>query len=165
MRITFVPQQIGLRLLLLIPITMNEELTHEERKRWAYFLFTTHDLSIGDIALETSTDETTVRAWAHEDRWGQIKRSRLTSKAAQIEYLYAVLENLRSKSSREANPKDADLMLKYTTAIHKLENATTLTEIIDVSELFVRWLRRKDLALTKILVKHFDAFIKEHIPA
>ena len=144
---------------------MNVDLTQEERRRWAYFLYTEKDLSIKELALEVSTDEATVRLWMQEGAWEQVKRSRLTSKATQLDFLYTVLENLRSKDSKEASPKDADLMLKYTAAIHNLEEATTVTEIIEVSELFIRWLRRRDMQLTKVVVKLFDTFIKERIAA
>lgn len=141
---------------------MTDDQYYECRKEYARLLFTRHDESIRDIALAVGTDEATVRLWINEGAWQTVRRTLLTSKAAQLDHLYNAVErlNTRLKSSDEPNVKEVDQILKYTAAIKNLETDTSVTEIIEVSELFIRWLRRKDLALTKKLIIYLDAYIK-----
>lgn len=146
---------------------MNKELNYNERKEWARMIYTTQDQTNKDIALAVGVDEATIRCWVQESAWNDVKRSLLTTKAYQLNIYYKALEQLNDKlSSTEAlNVKDLDLMVKYTAAIKNLETAIPVSNIIEVSELFLRWLRKKDLNLTKKLVVQFDAWIKEQLAA
>ena len=146
---------------------MNENLSYSERTEWAQMLFTRHDKSIKDIAATVNTDEATVRGWIAEGGWEGIRRSLLTSKATQLEHLYNLLDALNAKlrNAEEPTTKDVDMMLKYTGTIRNLETETTASEIIEVSELFILWLRRRDLNLARKLIVHFDAFVKQRLAA
>src|SRR5438309_11997552 len=56
-------------------IGMKEELSHSGQKEWAKLLYTKHDKSIRDIALEVEAEEATVRQWIMADKWDGMKTS------------------------------------------------------------------------------------------
>src|SRR4051812_37193371 len=110
---------------------MKDELSFNERKQYAKLLYTRHDITNKDIALEVGVEESVIRFWIHEGAWGSVKRSLLISKASQLELLYSQLEKLNNKVNAEENAssKDVDLILKYTTSIKNLESETTVSDI------------------------------------
>jgi transposase-like protein len=142
---------------------MTDELTPEERQAWARWMYLNEDISIRDLALTVNTDETTIRKWVQQGAWYGSKRSLLTSKKAQLEFLYTALEtvNNKIKDSDPVNLKDIDQALKYINAIHNLEVEMPVTQIIEVFEGFILWLQRRDLRLAQKIVVYLDAFIKE----
>jgi tRNA uridine 5-carbamoylmethylation protein Kti12 len=143
------------------------DLSYNERKEWAKALFTHHDKTIEDIALSVGTDNATVRGWIAAGGWNAIKRSLLISKDAQLQHMYDMLEALNQKVKEDPvkNTKDLDAIIKYTAAIKNLETDTTISNIIEVSDLFLRWLRRRDLDLAKKLTVQFDTFVQQKIAA
>jgi hypothetical protein len=145
------------------PITMAEELTYIERREWARSEFMREDISNEDLGLKVGTDEATIRKWVREGAWEGMKHSMLTSKRFQLDFFYDALSKLKKKinDSDEINTKDADLVIKYTTAVRNLEIEAPLSQIIEVFELFIRWLRRRDLQLAKDFIVQLDAYVKE----
>ncbi len=146
---------------------MKEGSAPEEKKEWAKLLYTRHDKTIPDIALEAGIEESVVRGWVQEGRWEGIRVSLLTSKANQLQHLYTQLDklNARLNSDQEPNPKDADLLLKYVKSIKDLDSEPTVSEYIEIFEYFIVWLRRKNAALTLELISHFDEFVAQKIAA
>ena len=146
---------------------MADELNPDERKAWAHSLYKREDLSYKDIALEVGTDEATVRMWSIEDEWNGTKRSQLTAKRVQLDFLYTCLEKLseKMKNPDDINPKDIDLMVKYTNAIKNLEIEPSVAEIIEVMEVFIQWLRRRDLQAAQKVVVYLNAFVTEKAEA
>ena len=144
---------------------MNDSSANHLQKAYAKMLYTKHDNTIEDIALEIETDEATIRNWIRESHWDGIKRSLLTSRTAQIQRYYKVIEHLdgKLKNDDEITVKHADLIAKYTACIKNLKEETTVTEILDVTEQFITWLRRQDAELSKIVVVELDNFVKERL--
>ncbi|MBS1687867.1 MAG: hypothetical protein JSS96_04030 [Bacteroidetes bacterium] len=144
---------------------MKNGLTDGQRKEWAQLLFTRFDLSIKDIALKTGASEEELRLWIQEGNWEGIRRSLLTSKEVQLNILYDILESIttRIKENGADNTKDADLVIKYTTAIKNLETESSVTQIIEVAKKFINWLQTIDIELAKTVTLRFDAFIKEEL--
>jgi hypothetical protein len=144
---------------------MNDASMNSGLKEWARMLFTEHDETIQDIALRTGIDEATIRAWVQDGGWQGIKRSLRTSRVAQLELMYSAIEKLQEKMKDPGQlaTKDVDLMLKYTSAIKNLQTETPVSQIIEVFDPFVRWLRRKDPGLAKKIIVPLDAFIKERL--
>jgi hypothetical protein len=143
---------------------MNEGLNYDERKQWAKVLYTKENKTIRDIALEVNIDEAAVRNWVKENAWDGIKRSLLISKSTQLEHFYGQIDKLNARiadSPDDINTKEVDQILKYTAAIKNLEADVSVCQVIEVAELFISWLRRKDIALTKAVTVKFDAFIKQ----
>lgn len=95
-----------------------------------------------------------------------LRRSLLTSREEQLKNLYDILSAItaQAKQNRDnPNPKDADLIIKYTAAIKNLETDIGVGEIIDVIKPFVVWLMKKDLEMAKKLTGYFDQYIKEKL--
>ncbi len=143
---------------------MTKRLKYEERKEWARMLYTKQELSVTDVANTVAVQETQVLKWAKEDAWDNVRSSLLISKQTQLKRLYTALEKLTrtiEDADKEVNPKDIDLAIKYTTAIKSLEPEVTVSLIIDIAELFITWLRKRDLHFARAVATHFDAFIKQ----
>ena len=143
---------------------MTKRLKYEERKEWARMLYTKQELSVTDVANTVAVQETQVLKWAKEDAWDNVRCSLLISKQTQLKRLYTTLEKLTrtiEDADKEVNPKDIDLAIKYTTAIKSLEPEVTVSLIIDIAELFITWLRKRDLHFARAVATHFDAFIKQ----
>ena len=144
-----------------------KELNCNERKEWAKLIFTTCNKSIEDVALEVDTEVAELRHWATTNQWPGYKDALLTAKDNQLEMLrdqvVKICEKLKGES--QSNAKDTDLYLKYIAAIKTLEEEPSVSCIIEVFELFVQWLRRKDKALTKKFIPHLDAFVNHRIAA
>ncbi len=144
---------------------MNEELPYRLLQPHAKLLYTEHDKSIADIALQLEIDEAVVRQWVVTDGWDEIKTSLAISRKNQLAILYDQLYKISNKlkSQDEPNSKDADLYSKYAASIRNLEFEPNIANIIEVFEMFAQWLRKKDLALTKKLILHLDAYVKHKI--
>jgi ribosome-binding factor A len=144
---------------------MKDGLSGGQKKEWAQLLFTRFDLSIKDIALKTGVSEEELRLWIQDGNWEGIRRSLLTSKEVQLNILYDILETIttRIKENGADNTKDADLVIKYTSAIKNLETESSVTQIIEVAKKFINRLQMADLELAKTVALHFDAYIKEEL--
>lgn len=144
---------------------METQFTRDKQKEWARELYTREDLSPGDIALKVGAAEADIRLWATQGNWSGLKRSLLTSRSFQMDNLYRLLENLteKMKEQEEVNPRDADLLVKYTAAIRNLDAETDIPSIVQVARLFTTWLRRRDHDLAQSVTVQFDAFISQRI--
>ena len=142
---------------------MKERANNNGYREWAKLLYTQHNSSVRDIALETSVDESSIRNWLREGGWDGLKSSLLISKRTQLRHLYNLLDTLNNKMTGdgyEAIAKDVDQYLKYTNAIKNLEGETTIATIIEVGGMFVKWQRRVDLTLAQKITANFDAFVE-----
>jgi hypothetical protein len=137
----------------------------EQKKQWAQSLFIYQDYTIRNIAMMVDVSEATIRQWIAEGQWEGMKKSMLTTRTVQLNYLYDILAALttRIKEQEEGNTKDADLLIKYTTAIKNLEADTDVPQIIEVAKMFTTWLQHEDLELTKAVTQKFDMFIREQL--
>ena len=142
---------------------MNNMPYRDQLREWAQLMYTRHDICIKDIALKTGETEAGIRLWIQEGSWEGMRRTLLTSRQAQLENLYDILDTLAKNVKMQADPntKDADLLIKYTAAIKNLEAETSAGQIIEVAILFTSWLQRIDLELTKKVTPYFDDLIKE----
>ncbi len=144
---------------------MNEELTNEQRKEWAKHLYTRETKGFRHIAELVGVDEAQLRQWVAEGSWDAIKKTLPTSKEYQLEQLYELLGKITEKinNSDDPNPKDVDLVVKYTAAIKNLDTETSIQQIVDVAKLFTTWLQHKDINMAKKVALEFDGFIRQRI--
>lgn len=143
-----------------------KQLSSNERREWAQLLYTRYDMNAKEVSLQTGASEADVRKWIKEGNWDGLRRSLLTSREEQLKTLYDILAALTAQvkqNTENPNPKDADLIIKYTSAIKNLETGIGVGEIIDVVKPFLLWLMKKDLELAKKLTVYFDAYIKEKL--
>jgi hypothetical protein len=133
---------------------------------WAETLFIQLDHTIKQVAAKTGTDEALIQKWATENEWEAKRRSMLTTKKKQLDRMYQLLDIVSArikKDGEKATLHDADLMIKYTTAINKLETEASIGQIIEVAKLYTTWLIGKDLAFCKLVTASLDEFIKQHL--
>jgi len=143
-----------------------KDLSSNERREWAQLLYTRYDMNAKEVALQTGAAEADVRKWIKAGNWDGLRRSLLTSREEQLKNLYDILASLTAQvkqNTENPNPKDADLIIKYTAAIKNLETDIGIGEIIDVIKPFAIWLMKKDLELAKKLTAYFDTYIKEKL--
>ena len=146
----------------------SKELSIAQKKEWAQLLFVKHDYTQKEIAQKVGVSEKTLSKWVNDSGWSQIKRSLLTTKEEQLSMLYNQLEALNrnikeTEAARHANPKQADILIKITAAIRNLQTETSVGQVIEVAQQFIRWLQRDDLARAQDITVLFDAFIKEQL--
>ena len=147
---------------------MKEELSWNERKRWAKDLFIELEKTIPEIAKIITADESTVRGWIQEGSWDGVKRSLLISKKTQLKRYYDFLED-QDKNYKtgggETNTRNLDAINKLTAAINNLENEDSVCDTIIVAEQFTNWLLLRDVAFARKVTLQFDAFIKQKLAA
>ncbi len=137
-------------------------MNQEDRKSWAKTLFTISNKDPKDVALEVGVSETALKSWMKDGAWDEVRCSGLVSKKHQTKMFMSQIEKLNNRLAIEndPNPKDVDLIVKYTNAVKNLEEEVALGTIIDVSEQFIIWLRKRDNAMARKLVVLFDSYIK-----
>ena len=143
-----------------------KQLSIEQKKEWAKSLFIGGDLTQKEIALKVGVAEKTMSKWASENGWEKLRKSLLTTKAEQLRMLYDQLqlqnENIRDTTGF-ASTKEADSILKMTAAIKNLETETSVGQIIEVAQSFIRFVQKDSLEDAKNITKWFDNYIKEKL--
>jgi Phage terminase small subunit len=145
---------------------MIENLDNYERREYARVLYVKASHTIKETAAAANVDEATIRQWIAEDAWDEQKRVQLVSKPTQISNFYAAIQALQNKIDNDpanAAAKDVDTIVKYTNAIKNLEADVTACQVMEVCDLFMRWLRKKDLILAKTMIPKFNGFIKSYL--
>lgn len=144
-------------------------MTIKQKKDYAKTLFLTNlTISQKEIAERSGVSQKTVSKWVNEENWENLRTSLLTTRENQLSNLYLQLRKLNEAiAEREdqayATSKEADVLIKLTSAINKLEQDLSIADIVNVSKRFLEWLRHADLAKAKELSNLFDAFIKDNI--
>ena len=142
---------------------MKEENNNDQLRDWAKHLYTRGEKGFAQISSETEISEAQLRQWASESSWDHLRKTMPTSKAYQIEKLYLLLEKANEKllGVEDVNPKDVDLIVKYTAAIKNLDTEISLQQIVEVAKAFTTWLHGHNRDLAKSMTIKFDKFIKE----
>ncbi len=134
-------------------------------KGYAQLLYTKHRKTSAEIAIELGTDEKKIAKWVMEGGWESIKKSLSTSREANLKHLQVLLEDLLNKmdSNDGTTAKDAELAIKYSTAIKNLEADLSIAEIVEVAESFTTWLLSRNQDLAKVVAEQFTSFISYKI--
>lgn len=144
-------------------------LTNEQKKEWAQLLFTREALTQKEVATRVGISEKTMSKWVNENdkQWERLRQSIIVTKEEQLRRIYEQLDELnymisqRDKGARYANAKEADTMVKLTSAARNLETEASLSDIIEVSKRLLNWLRGFDLEKAKQMSGIIDSFIKD----
>jgi DNA-binding transcriptional MerR regulator len=144
---------------------MNTAFTNNEKQEWARLMYMKEEKNTDEVAAITGLDPAIIRTWAAEGCWQEVRRTMATSRHYQLEKLYELLEQLTGKmnATEEINSKDADLLVKYTTAIKNLDLDTGIPQVVEVATLFTTWLRKHDTDQARNIAMQFDAFIKHRL--
>lgn len=138
--------------------TKNSDIVKKEKAKQ---LFTDHSMVPNEIANLLELNVSIIENWIEKEKWDGIKKSILPTDKSNINVLYSLLEKLlqKIKSEDELNPKDVDLVLKYSAAIKNLETEVSIAEIVEVAIIFTKWLSKKNQKLGITIANHFDNFI------
>jgi uncharacterized protein YerC len=140
---------------------MNTDKPYEQFKEWARLLYTKEEHTTKEISSITGADQATIRNWINDGSWDVVRRSRLVFKETQVQNLYQMIEKIVEKDETEKTYKDLDQVVKLTNSIKNLETDHSVSHIIEVAELFIAWLRRRNLDLARKITPEFDRFIKQ----
>ena len=108
----------------------------------------------------------TVIRWVGAEKWDELKASISMTAEEQIRNLQRQVIEInnsilnRESGNRYANAKEADTIVKLTTAINKLQTEAGIHEIVGVGAAFVDFMRPIALEKAQEFTRLFDAFIK-----
>ena len=140
-----------------------------KEKNFAKILYVDKRLSVTEIMLRQDVDisERTLRKWINDESWDKLRKSFLTTRENQIVQLYDQLEWLNNQiAEREikvASSKEADSIIKITSAIKRLEYEVSLGEIMEVGRKFVEFAKEIDLDEAQRITRLFDQFIQSNL--
>jgi len=139
-------------------------LTRAQVKEFAKTLFISENMHQKVIAERVGVSEKTIGKWINDGGWKSLKRSLITTKQNQISLLYDQLEHLNTeianRDSKVANSKEADVIIKLTGAIQKLETETGVGETVEVSKKIIGLIQQEDLELAKKVTTYCDLLIQ-----
>lgn len=129
-------------------------------------LFLKANLTAKEVAERLGIDEKTIGRWRRDENWDQSLVTYTMTKAAQMEMMVQQLVNIQStimareEGERFATSKEADIMIKITTAIKNLETELSASDVIDVCIKVTNWLKEHDAEMAIKVTLVFDKFIK-----
>ncbi|WP_278816688.1 MULTISPECIES: helix-turn-helix domain-containing protein [Prevotellaceae] len=122
-----------------------------------------------EIAAKVGTTRQTVSRWAREGKWEELRASFTISTenilAGMIRQVSEIQNqaNARKEGERSFTSKEADTVVKITSAIKKLQNDAGITDIVNVGIKFTNWLRGIDIEKAKEYNELWDLFIKDQL--
>lgn len=140
-----------------------------DRKQKAKSLYLTGQYDQKEIANIVGASENTITKWKNEDQWESMKESLLTTRENELKRLYKILRILnddidfKGDAGIPINSKEADAVLKITSAIKNLELETSIADKVEVGIAFINTVRSQDVELSKIIASWFDTFLKQFI--
>ena len=122
-----------------------------------------------EIAAKVGTTRQTVSRWAREGKWEELRASFTISTenilAGMIRQVSEIQNqaNARKEGERSFTSKEADTVVKITSAIKKLQNDAGITDIVNVGIKFTNWLRGIDIEKAKEYNELWELFIKDQL--
>lgn len=144
------------------------KLPPKQRKDFAKNLYLNEKgITQKEIAIRADVTEATVSKWIKEERWDMQRKSLFVTRDEQLAIMYNQLAamnnaiNERDEGKRFPNSKEADAILKISSAINKMENDTGVAQKLSACKEFLIWLRSADAKKAMEFLPLFDAFIKD----
>jgi uncharacterized protein YjcR len=148
----------------------SKQLTIKEKKALAYDLFTRGQYSQKEIAAKVLVSEVTISKWVNDNKWEKIQQSAAnlkdTNEYELLKQINAFNKHINERVDGEGNKigfgtsSEYDALSKLTKAYKELENKTSIGKIIDVSILYLNWLREQNVEEAQKQALMFDEFIK-----
>ena len=141
-------------------------ISRQQQKEFARTLYLRENLTQAEIAERVGVSRQTVIRWVGAEKWDELKASISMTAEGQIRNLQRQVIEInnsilnRESGNRYANAKEADTIVKLTTAINKLQTEAGIHEIVGVGAAFVDFMRPIDLEKAQEFTRLFDAFIK-----
>lgn len=144
-------------------------ISRQQQKDFARTLYMRENLTQAEVAERVGVSRQTIIRWCEAERWNELKASATMSSEQQIHNLYRQIMEInekilgREQGERYANAKEADAIVKLTTAINKLQTEAGIHEIVNVGAQFIDFVRAVDLDKAKEFAHLFSAFIKHKL--
>ena len=141
-------------------------ISRQQQKEFARTLYLRENLTQAEIAERVGVSRQTVIRWVGAEKWDELKASISMTAEEQIRNLQRQVIEInnsilnRESGNRYANAKEADTIVKLTTAINKLQTDAGIHEILGVGAAFIDFIRPIDLEKAQEFTRLFDAFIK-----
>ena len=145
------------------------ELKNEQKKALAKDVYLLGSFTFEEIAAKVGCTRQTVARWARDGGWDELKAGMTIGREQILKNYYRQIQEInsvissRDKGKRHADTREADILLKLSAAIKKMEDDAGISELVGAGLRFSDWLRRIDLERAKEFVKLWDAFLKEQI--
>lgn len=145
------------------------ELKNEQKKALAKDIYLLGSYTFEEIAGKVGCTRQTVARWAKAEGWDELKAGMTIGREQILKNLYRQIDEMnsiissREKGKRHADTREADILMKLSAAIKKMENDAGISELVSSGIRFSDWLRKFDLDKAKDFVRLWDAFIKEQI--
>lgn len=141
----------------------------EQKKALAKDIYLLGTFTYEEIAGKVGTTRQTISRWAKAEGWDELKAGMTVGREQILKNLYRQITeindviNTRAPGARHASSKEADILMKLSASIKKMEDDTGISELISAGMRFGNWLRRTDLDKAKDFIQLWDAFIKDQI--
>jgi len=141
-------------------------LSKQQQKEWAKTLFISEHLTQAELADKVGVSRITMNKWIKSERWEELKVGITLTKSEQLKNLYNQVGALnkfissKDEGKRFADSKEADILMKLSASIKKMEDDVGIAEVIEVGRKFIEFTRRIDVEKAKDLAALYDAFIK-----
>lgn len=146
---------------------MPESISLSSRKELAKTLYISdHGITQKEIAERVGVSEKTIGKWIKNDNWEKLRTSLLLTKEAELARMYEQLRELntsilkKEEGERYANSKEADTMVKLTSAIKALETDVSAAEAMETLKGLINMVRVEDQTLAKSITKWADIYVK-----
>lgn len=144
-------------------------LNNGQKKALAKDIYLLGSYTMEEIAAKVGTTRQTVSRWAKAEGWDELKAGMTIGREQILKNLYRQINEInsnissREKGERHANSKEADILMKLSASIKKMEDDVGISELVSAGMRFGDWLRKIDLDKAKEFVNWWDAFIKDQI--
>ncbi len=144
-------------------------LSNKQKKEWAETLICKDGLSQKEAAAKVGVSVVTMNKWFKDGNWEKQKRNLLITREAQLNRFYMQMEELnsaimsREEGQRFSNSKEADTLVKLSTAIKALETETSIAEIAEVGKRFLNYLRSYNPSQAMQVAELYDEFVKYNL--
>lgn len=141
-------------------------LSIEQKKEWARESYFRDNLTQKEVAEKVGLSRQTINKMAIAEKWEERKAGITLTREEQVKHLYRQVKEIneaiagRDKGQRFATTNEADILIKLSSAIKKLETEAGIADIISVGTRFIDFLRTIDLERAKDTTQLFDAFIR-----
>lgn len=145
------------------------ELKNDQKKALARELYMLGNYTYEEIGEKVGTRRQTVSKWAKENNWDEMKAGMTVTREQILKNMYRHIQQInegimqREVSNRVPNTKEADILVKLSSAIKSMEQDVGISDIISSGIRFGEFLRRIDIEKAKEYMNLWDAFIKEEI--
>lgn len=144
-------------------------MTSSQKKALAKDIYLLGTYTLEEIAAKVGTTRQTVSRWAKAEAWSELKAGMTIGREEILKNLYRQIAEInehiaqRDKGERHATTKEADVIMKLSASIRKMEDEAGISDLISAGMRFIEWLRKADLDKAKEFVTFWDAFIKDQV--